>query len=119
MIDEELEIIGYEVVDLLKTRSFEKIGSKYGYALRSDCSAEEAIEEDLEIAITECSGNIELAKAKVTISHFKPNETGLKSLIECSLPLGTSVGVLVELILNESGSVYLEQISSYGDTLNA
>lgn len=119
MTEEELKVIGLEVVDLFKNRSFEKICSTYGYALKMASSAEEAIEQDFDVAITECGGNIEQSKITVAVSHFEPNETGLKSLVECNFHLGVSVGVLVELIQTDSGSIYLEQVSSYGGTSNA
>ena len=90
MTNEELEKVGYEVIELIKRRKFGEIGSVYGYAVRIGREAEAAIKSDFDVAVTECVGSIDNAKSSISISHFKPNETGLESLIECNFLLENS-----------------------------
>jgi len=113
MKEHELESIGFEVVSMLKSDKFDDIAAQYGYALRYDRDANEVIEEDFRTALNECSGSMQNSNIAVSISHFEENDTGLESLIECDIQLEQSSGILVELILNTKGTIYLEQISSY------
>jgi hypothetical protein len=119
MTDEELIEIGFHVESLLRSGSFEMITSKYGYALSFDRRPSEAIESDLRLAESKCEGFLKDAEVAVQIAHFTPNEEGLVSEISCDFILRRQTGILVELILNNQGDIYLEQISSYGLNTNA
>ncbi len=110
---QELESIGFNVANMLKAEKWSDVAEQYDYALKYDRNAEEAIEAEFNSALNECVGNINHSKTVVSISHFEENSTGLESLIECDIQLEESSGVLIELILNAQGNIYLEQISSY------
>ena len=116
---EELNSVGLEVVRLLKEKKFCEIAEQYDYALKYDLKAEEAIKNDFESSLNECIGNIENSVTEITIKKFKETSTGLDTLIECDIPLEQNSGILVELILNTKGNIYLEQISSYRTAYNA
>lgn len=116
---EELKSIGQQVVIMLKEKKFCEIAAQYDYALKYDQNAEDAIKKDFENSLNECVGNIENSNTKITIKKFEENSTGLDTLIECDIPLEQNSGILVELILNTKGNIYLEQISSYRTAYNA
>ncbi len=114
MIEEQnLESIGLSVFEMLRKGKFKDIAENYGYALCFDRDAEAAIKDDFKIAVSQCAGDIDTFQAKVKVSRFKPNETGLSYSIECDIQLEQSSGVIVDIILNTKGQFYLEQISSY------
>ncbi len=119
MKESELETIGFEVVNMLKTENFDSIATEYGYALRYDRDTNQAIEQDFRTALDECSGSIDTSRIEISVSHFEENDTGLESLIECYIQLEQSSGILVELVLNSKGAIYLEQISSYRTNYHA
>ncbi|MGZ0707304.1 hypothetical protein ACWPKO_03080 [Coraliomargarita sp. W4R53] len=115
MTDEDLVQAGLKVVSLLQKKDFKRIEKDFDYALRYGRSASQAVQEDLNRAIGEC-GNIDsLEKESITVkvSHFKPDESHLRSLVECYCDVSEGTGILIELILVESGDLYIEDISSY------
>lgn len=115
MTDEDLRRIGIRVVSLLQRNDFKGIEKEFDYAMSYGRPAGQAIEEDLNRAIVECGniGSLDKEKIELKVSHFDPNDAQLRSLVECYCHLSDGSGILVELILPESGRVYIEDISSY------
>lgn len=118
MTDKELIETGLKVVSLLQKNEFKRIGTEFGYALSHDRPLDQAIEEDLKRELYKCAGTGEIDKEKIEckVSHFKPDSSHMKSLVECYCELSEENGILVELILTKSGNIYLEDISSYQNT---
>jgi len=115
MTDEDLSQAGLMVVGLLKKKDFKEIEKEFDYALRYGRPTGQAVEEDLNRAIRECSkiSSLDTASMTIKVSHFKPDESHLRSLVECYCEVSEGNGILVELILAESGQLYIEDISAY------
>jgi hypothetical protein len=108
-----LSKFGEEACRLLIARDFSGLAARFGYALRGNFDEASAIEMELK----RCLSDREFLSAEVvsvTVRNFKPNDTGLISLIECVLSFDKRVRVLAELIVAknaESHNLYLEEIS--------
>lgn len=115
MTDEDLSQTGLWVVGLLQRKDFQRIEEEFDYALSYARPTSQAVEEDLNRAMGECGniGSLDKASIAVKVSHFKPDESHLRSLVECHCDVSEGTGILVELILAESGNLYIEGISSY------
>ncbi|MGZ0657360.1 hypothetical protein ACWPKS_17310 [Coraliomargarita sp. W4R72] len=114
--DEDLTQVGLHVVSLLRKKEFKKIEDEFGYAMRYGRPADKAIEEDLRRELIECGqfDGIDDTQSEIVISHYKQDDSWhLKSLIECYLRFSEEKGILVELMLTNEGSFYLEDISSF------
>ena len=115
MTDGDLGRIGIRVVSLLQRSDFNRIENEFEYALSHGRPAGKAIEEDLNRAIVESGniGSLDEEKIELKVSHFGSNASQLRSLVECYCQFSEGGGILVELILPESGGVYIEDITSY------
>jgi len=118
MTIEELESIAFEAINLIQCGDFARFGELFDYALKFERNACNAVKEDLESALVGTVGNFHEASPQVSIRKFEPNRNGLRYLLECDLKMENSTGVLMELIQNSQGAIYLEQISSYRKGLN-
>jgi len=77
-----------------------------------------AIQADFEhcLSINDVPKNGQVSQIEsVVVKNFKPNDTGLLTLIECVVQINQSVRVLVELIAAKNGekvNLYLEDINA-------
>jgi len=116
--ESSLSRLGEEACRLLIVKDFAGLAEKFGYALALNYAPAVKIEMDFQSCLSGCSvahpgscSNIE----SVTVKHFKPNDTGLISLIECVVLVENKARVLVELIVTKNGKdlyLYLEQVSA-------
>ena len=115
--DEFLAGLGEQAVRLVCAGNLHSLHTQFGYALAFDREPIEALKEDVAAVLAEieaqCFGD--QSQLSVEVSHFKPNDTGLRSLVECLLPANNGRLILVELVVSTSGSesfLTLEQISA-------
>ncbi|MEO0793953.1 MAG: hypothetical protein AAFX93_02255 [Verrucomicrobiota bacterium] len=115
MTDEALSEAGLHAVSLFQENEFRRIEEEFGYALSHGRSAEQAIEEDLKRELDRCgsASGIDKEKIEIRVSHFEPDFSGIKSLVECCCELSEESGILIELICTTSENIYLEDISRH------
>ena len=117
---EEIAEISRSICDGLISGDYSIVSKKYCYALSFDRPSSYALKEDFELALKECNTmSSQLGLVEVVVSKFGENNTGLILLAECRLAASDSSGILVEVVLNSTGSVYIEQISAYSTEKNA
>ena len=102
---------------LLCTGNFRSLHEQFGYALAFDREPIMALESDVSAVLSEVGASSfgDPNEANYKVSHFKPGEAGLISLVECLVPTSNGRQVLLELVLTEKGSarfLTLEQVSS-------
>ncbi len=114
-IDEPtLRSFGEEAAGLLVRRDYAGLAHRFGYALAYGRETAAAIEEDY---LKTASAPFDLPheeQGAVTVKYFKPNDTGLFALVECTVPVAGKAAVLLELIVTgqeEEKHITLEGIS--------
>lgn len=114
-VDElSLSRFGEEVVASLNQRDFQGLASRFGYALAYGRDLAVAIGEDFNRAVSEPQESNLGKDQTITVKYFKPNDSNLYALVECSVPISQGLTVLLELIVTHSGDEYhitLEDIS--------
>ena len=109
-----LSRFGEEACQLFIARDFSRLADRFGYALAYNQTPASAIEADFERCLSGRSSSIASIES-VTARNFKPNDTGLVSVIECVLLFDKSVRVLIDLIVAKNGEahyLYLEDINA-------
>ncbi len=104
----DLESLGYEVSNLFINGSYSELAGKYAYAMSYERPTIEALKEDYSKLANNQKPNI----VSVSVKYFEPNSTGLAALVECYLSVENNNNILIELILSESGNIYIEDISN-------
>lgn len=103
--EKTLIALGLQTSQMLSLREYSRLASQFGYALCHGRSPAEAIESDYERAI---ASPYETRDQKtVSVKYFKPNSTGLYAAIECLVPVTSSTGVLLSLIVAGSDDKHL------------
>lgn len=107
-----LSTLGEEACRLFIVRDFRGLADTFGYALAYNRDIATAIEADFNHCTqhSQAGGTVE----SVTVRNFKPNDTGLLSVVECVLLFDRGARVLAELIVAKNGekkNLYLEDIS--------
>jgi hypothetical protein len=115
--DHALAQLGTEASRLVASGNLTLLHQQFGYDLAFDREPLAALEQDIALVLSEVGASAfgDSSQSTCTVSHFKPDETGLTSLVECLLPTNGDRAVLVELILfarDSEGHLTLEQISS-------
>ena len=114
--DPELGQLGLDASRLLCSGQLSLLHERFGYALAFDRDPIMALESDIAAVLSEVGAGSfgDPNEAAYKVSHFKPGETGLISLVECLVPTNNCKHVLVELVLTKRGSerfLTLEQVS--------
>lgn len=109
-----LRVLGERAVSLLVLRNYAELVSEFGYALAHGRDAAAVLQEDF--ARAAASPHVIPIKDKqpVSVSYFQPNSSGLFALVEGTVPLTASSGVLLELIVtgtSEDAHITVEGIS--------
>jgi hypothetical protein len=115
--DSELGQLGVDASRLLCSGQLFALHEQFGYALAFDRDPKVALENDVAAVLAELGASSFGDANNITyrVSHFKPSENGLISLVECLVPTSNSKEVLVELVLSTNGAeryLTLEQVSS-------
>lgn len=119
MKNQLLEEIGFKVIKSFLANDFESISKEFEYSLKQGRETTHAIKEDFINATNECIGELTGSSSEVKVITLEENTIGLDKLIECYINLEKSSGILIELILTTKGSIYLEDINSYGVNYDA
>ncbi len=115
--DPELGQLGLDASRLLCSGQLRSLHEQFGYALAFDRDPIMALESDVAAVLSGVGASSfgDPNATKYKVSHFKPGETGLISLVECLVPTNNGKQVLLELVLTKKGSerfLTLEQVSS-------
>lgn len=115
--DQHLAEYGAEAALLVTSGNLRLLYEKFGYALAFDRKPLQAIEQDLKVALSEigASGFGDPGQSSFKVSRFKPDETGVLSVVECRIPTNNGKKLLIELVLCVNGSeghLTLEQFSA-------
>ena len=115
--DPELGQLGVDASRLLCSGQLRSLHEQFGYALAFDRDPIVALEGDVAAVLSEVGASSfgDPNETAYKVSHFKPGETGLISLVECLVPTNNRRQVLLELVLTKKGSepfLTLEQLSS-------
>ncbi len=103
--EKSLIALGVQASRMLSLRAFSHLASQFVYALCHGRLPAEAIESDYKRAMASPyeTGNQQL----VSVKYFKPNSTGLYAAIECLVPVTSSTGVLLSLVVTGSDVKHL------------
>lgn len=115
--DQALAQLGAEAVRLVTSGNLRSLQERFGYSLAFNRVPLSALDEDLAAVLSEvgASGFGDPSQSTVKVSHPRPSEAGLISLVECVVPVNNGRQVLVELVLTAKGSegyLTLEQVSA-------
>jgi hypothetical protein len=111
-----LAALGVEALRLLCDGNIADLADRFGYALTYQREPVRAIQDDLNSCLTELGATSLLPPLDSTpkVKYFKPNDTGLLTVVECLALTDKGTRVLVELIVAGSDvekHVTLEGIS--------
>lgn len=112
-----LAALGEEARRLLYVGDIDTLAARLGYALAFDRKPADAIREELASCLSEVGNRhfVPMGWEQPRVSYFKPNDTGLFALVECTVPTENGKAVLVEVIVAGDGTkarATVEQISS-------
>jgi len=108
---------GQEAVSLLEKRDFQSLADRFGYALACGRNPAAAIESDFQPCPAEFHASSEpptAVSSSIVVKYFKPNDTNLFAVVECTHIAAEGCPILTELIVTSSGEdkhIFLEQIS--------
>jgi len=92
-----LSAFGHEAVAMLMRGEFHGLASLFGYVLSQDRDPAAALEADYVRAAASPFQAAPGAGVSVVVKYFKPNDTGLFAVVECTVPV-------------ERGAVHLDLI---------
>ncbi len=109
--------LGLEARQLLVAGDISALSQRYGYALAFDRDPANAIRAELASSLAEMGAGRLIAAdwEEPCVSYFKPSETGLFALVECSAPTENGHSILIEIIITTNGEeshATLEQLSA-------
>ena len=113
-----LSKFGEEACRLFIARDFQGLADTFGYALAYNRDIAQAIKADFEDCLSSHSSNSDSGTTtieSVTVKNFKPNDTGLLSVVECVLLMDKRTRILIELIAAGNGqdkNLYLEDVNA-------
>ncbi len=116
-IDEvSLSAFGEEARALLIQRNYSGLADRFGYALAYNRTPSEAVEADFLSAAASPYKVESGIHQPITVKYFKPNDTGLYAVVECTVLIADGAAVLLDLIVAGRGGekhITLEDI--YGE----
>ena len=92
-----------EAAGLLIQHDFRRLTERFGYALAFDRPRALALEEDFRRAAA-AAWPFEGAEPEIHVKTFAVNDTGLRAVAECMVPLRERGAVLMELVLTGAGA---------------
>lgn len=109
--DSALSIFGMEVVGLLLSGNYAELAQRFGYAMSYGRIPEEAIKEDFtnccQLDGSQPFSHKEVAPT-IAVKNFKPNDSKLLAVVECTVQVGNGAQVLIELVaIGGSEGIYL------------
>jgi hypothetical protein len=112
-----LAALGEEARRLLFAGDINTLAARFSYALAFDRTPADAIREELSSCLDELASRrlVGTGWEEPRVSYFKPNDTGLFALVECSVPTENGKTILVEVIVagdRTKAHATLEQISA-------
>ncbi len=115
--DDVLAQHGMEAACLVASGDLTSLHQQFGYKLAFEREPLAALAQDIAVVLSEVGATAfeNSIQPTCTVRHFKPNESGLTSLVECLLSTDGDRPILVELVLfakDSDGYLTLEQISS-------
>jgi len=112
---EELHKLGMDVYLLVKSNEIVTLISMHPYALAFGRDQVEAFNEDFAKAKQEIDFDVSNSIPEIAISNF--DTTDFVSLIEIGLQNpDLKSGIKVDLILNQAGAIYIEDVYAYFET---
>jgi hypothetical protein len=110
-----LSKFGEEACRLFIARDFQSLANIFGYAFAYDRDIATAIEADFAHCLSGHCTQVDDTVESVIVRNFLPNDTGLLSVIACTLLIDNCARILIELIVAKKGEdahLYLEDISA-------
>jgi hypothetical protein len=102
--DTTLSHFGIEAVGLLLSGNYVELAHRFGYAMTSDRVPAEAIKEDFLSCIQThswCPPDHTDLVPSISVKYYKPNESALLAVVECTIQMDTGAPdaqVLIELV---------------------
>jgi hypothetical protein len=112
--DAALSRFGEEASSMLMRGDFAALAKRFGYALAYEREPAVALAEDYAKAAALPIHSAHGESVSVAVKYFKPDDTALFALVECTVPLSDNRAVLLELIVRNSGRerhIMVEDIS--------
>lgn len=111
-----LSAFGVEARALLMGRNYSGLADRFGYALAYGRKLSKAIEADFLSAVAS-PYKVEAGIHKpITVKYFKPNDTGLFAVVECTVPVADGAAVIMDLIVAGKGEEkYITLEDVYGE----
>jgi hypothetical protein len=109
--DTTLSRLGIEAVGLLLSGSYVELAHRFGYAMTYERVPAEAIKEDFASCLQtygwQALDQTEV-EPSVVVKYFKPNESALLAVVECTVQMDAGAQVLLELVASRgSDGIYL------------
>ncbi len=105
-----LSCFGTEVVGLLQSGNYVELAQRFGYAMSHGRVPSEALKEDFTSCCqsNDSQPNITEVVPSITVKYFKPNESALLAVVECTIEVGSGAQVLIELVATRgTDGIYL------------
>jgi hypothetical protein len=109
--DTTLSRLGIEAVGLLLSGNYVELAHRFGYAMAYERMPAEAIEEDFSSCIQAhcwCPLDHTDIEPSISMKYFKPNDSALLAVVECTIQMNTDAYMLVELVASRGNDgIYL------------
>ena len=119
-----LAVLAQEALHLLCAGDTDTLAARFGYALRYDREASDAIDNDLRRCLTQVGASelvLPAAHPQPKVVYLGQSGTGLVALVQCLALTDNNATLLIELVVTENGMdkyIMLEEISVYGQNVS-